>query len=62
MDPIIAPLAKCFCKNGYTIRIGIVATTITAILIDCDGGGATLSKSELTSIPLARTTIWRSKT
>lgn len=62
MEPIIAPLAKCFCKNGYTHRIGKVATTITAILIDCAGGGAILSRSELTSIPLASTTICLSRT
>src|SRR4051812_6077351 len=38
IDPNSAPLAKYFCKNGYTSRIGTVATTMTAILIVCSGG------------------------
>ncbi|MNI84465.1 hypothetical protein D3C73_1413720 [compost metagenome] len=33
MAPIITPLTKYFCRNGYSSRIGTVATMIVAYLI-----------------------------
>lgn len=32
----MTPLVKCFCTNGYTIRMGSTANTMMAILIDTE--------------------------
>jgi len=36
-EPTITPLVKYFCRKGYTIKIGTVETTMTAILTLCWG-------------------------